>query len=295
MAIIPRSSEAPPSTSQSVQSAADTDELASIAGVEREIERLTKLKSALADTRAASDRALLVAFLAQTRDDASEKARAAAADAQTAESDQLILAGSSAELPGKDSAAPSAHRAVQAHLDTLQQAYFASKHDLDGLIMFSRILGRIGRCRASPIRTLRASGQIVSSVAWSRDGDKLAAAGTSRTIRVYDAREWETQFPVLDLRGSDKFSDVAFSPYSRATLLASDYRGVISLFDTLRGSRVRAYDEHAARVWSVGWSVLEPSVFASGGDDCMVKLWSNKARRSSAAIDLHVCSTPIAL
>ena len=302
----------------SVSASRDTDnleELSSVSSVKREIERLTRLQSDMVSTTEAKDYALLATFLRQTREERSEAAQASAADVATIEADEAALAGGKAALPpgGASGDVPTAHqqqRRVLAHLDSLQQTYFGGKHDLESLAGFSRILGRIAGVTASPVRTLRASTHIVSALAWDRDGcvyppahdyfrvssdtsltsprEHLAACSTSRTIRVYDAREWETQFPVLDLRGADKFSDCTFSPFSRSTLLASDYRGVLSLFDTLRGRVARTYDEHSARVWSVGWSGLDPATFVSGGDDCHVKLWSNKARRSTATIELRV-------
>lgn len=52
------------------------------------------------------------------------------------------------------------------------------------------------------------------------------------------------------------------------------------------------WQEHSRRVWSVAYSPQEPSLFASGSDDCTVKLWSHGQPNSifSFSARANICS-----
>lgn len=46
------------------------------------------------------------------------------------------------------------------------------------------------------------------------------------------------------------------------------------MWDAATGQRFSQYTEHQKRAWSVDFSLADPMMFASGSDDCSVKLWS---------------------
>jgi len=46
------------------------------------------------------------------------------------------------------------------------------------------------------------------------------------------------------------------------------------LWDASTGQEFSQYSEHEKRAWSVDFSPVCPTKFASGSDDCTVKLWS---------------------
>lgn len=50
--------------------------------------------------------------------------------------------------------------------------------------------------------------------------------------------------------------------------------------------------EHGQRVWSVAYNPQEPTLFASGSDDCTVKLWSMGKANSifSLSARANICS-----
>lgn len=46
------------------------------------------------------------------------------------------------------------------------------------------------------------------------------------------------------------------------------------LWDASTGQEFSQFTEHEKRAWSVDFSAVCPTKFASGSDDCTVKLWS---------------------
>lgn len=60
--------------------------------------------------------------------------------------------------------------------------------------------------------------------------------------------------------------------------------GVVTLWDVDTRSVVQEYEAHARRIWSVDSCEADPTLLASGSDDCSVKLWSTQ-----------VCSAVMAL
>lgn len=46
------------------------------------------------------------------------------------------------------------------------------------------------------------------------------------------------------------------------------------MWDAGTGEALSQYIEHQKRAWSVDFSQADPTMFASGSDDCSIKLWS---------------------
>lgn len=54
--------------------------------------------------------------------------------------------------------------------------------------------------------------------------------------------------------------------------------GVVTLWDVESRSMVREYEAHSRRIWSIDSCGADPTLLASGSDDCRVKLWSTQVR-----------------
>lgn len=54
---------------------------------------------------------------------------------------------------------------------------------------------------------------------------------------------------------------------------------------------LRSFSGHSNRVWSLSFSAMRPSVFASGSDDCSLRLWDVKQHQHAWTADLgaNVC------
>lgn len=48
----------------------------------------------------------------------------------------------------------------------------------------------------------------------------------------------------------------------------------LQLWDASTSQAFAYYNEHEERAWSVDFSLIDPARFASGSDDCSVKLWN---------------------
>ncbi|KAK7487262.1 hypothetical protein BaRGS_00021490 [Batillaria attramentaria] len=140
------------------------------------------------------------------------------------------------------------------------------------------------------------SSSIVSSIEFDRDCDFFAIAGVTKKIKVY---EYETvikdavdiHYPTLEMLCQSKISCVAWSSYHKGGLASSDYEGTVSLWDANTGSRVKLFQEHEKRCWSVDYNRMDPRLLASGSDDCKVKLWSSNVDHSIASLEAkaNVC------
>lgn len=46
------------------------------------------------------------------------------------------------------------------------------------------------------------------------------------------------------------------------------------MWDASTGQGFAEYNEHQKRAWSVDFSQVDPTKFASGSDDCSIRIWS---------------------
>ena len=183
---------------------------------------------------------------------------------------------------------------VEANFDELLEDYFKTKlpdvgeqpegdesleHFCDGLRKFTQFNS------FRELATLTYGEQTnnccsVSSIEFDRDGEYFAVAGVTKKIKVFEYQSvvrnagFTKHFPVHEMSCAAKLSCVAYNPYHKQQLVSSDYEGRVCVWDTSLGRRTALHQEHDQRVWSVAYNPQEPTLFASGSDDCTVKLWS---------------------
>ena len=174
----------------------------------------------------------------------------------------------------------------------------------EGLQEFSRLLSVLSRYnRLVPIAeiprpSLRQASSIISSVEFDREGTLFATAGVSKRISVFEhaavLRSPGTlvHCPVVEMVTRSKLSCLTWNKYMSSHLASSDYEGVVTVWDVNTSGMVQEYEAHAKRIWSVDFCGADPSLLASGSDDCTVKLWSTRAQASVAQLDLkaNVCA-----
>lgn len=174
----------------------------------------------------------------------------------------------------------------------------------EGLQEFSRLLSVLSRCnRLTPIAeiprpSLRQASSIISSVEFDRDGTLFATAGVSKRISVFEhatvvrAPGTLVHCPIIEMVTRSKLSCLAWNRYVASHLASSDYEGVVTVWDVNTAGMVQEYEAHSKRIWSVDYSAADPTLLASGSDDCTVKLWSTRAQASVAQLDLkaNVCA-----
>ena len=109
----------------------------------------------------------------------------------------------------------------------------------------------------------------VDKVAFSPDGEKLAAAGGDGKLRIYEAR---TAKLLATLKGHAAGVDcVAFSPDGK-TLASGSFDKTIILWDADKGAQLRRLTGHEGWVHAVAFFPDGKSV-ASAGNDMSVRVW----------------------
>ncbi|TPX60812.1 hypothetical protein PhCBS80983_g01560 [Powellomyces hirtus] len=94
------------------------------------------------------------------------------------------------------------------------------------------------------------------------------------------------RFPILEI------DSLAWNPHIKSHLVSADYEGIVNLWDSGTGAPISSFNEHEKRVWSVDWSSVDPTRFASGSDDAKGKIWSVNQKDAVATIHstVNLCS-----
>jgi WD40 repeat protein len=102
-----------------------------------------------------------------------------------------------------------------------------------------------------PFRRLTGHTSRVLDVAFSRDGTRLVSGGVDQTVRIWDAKTFQT---LHILTGhTDDVTAVTFSPDGR--LVASGSQDwTVRLWDAATGRPVLTFDGHSGSVTSVSWT-----------------------------------------
>ncbi|KAK7318130.1 hypothetical protein RJT34_02828 [Clitoria ternatea] len=130
---------------------------------------------------------------------------------------------------------------------------------------------------------------VMCSLSFDKDGDYFAAAGISKKIEIFEFNPLlndsvDIHYPVVKMSNRSKLSCVCWNNYIKNYLASTDYDGQVKLWDANTGQWFSQFIEHERRAWSVDFSPIYPTKFASGSDDCSVKLWSINEKNSLGTI-----------
>ncbi|CAF3469924.1 unnamed protein product [Rotaria sp. Silwood1] len=201
-------------------------------------------------------------------------------------------------------------------MDDLTNIYFSTRNSLrltvendgscngdSGLSAFRDSLAAVTKySRCKPISTVNfvgdnfAQASIVSSIEFDRDYEHFAVAGVSKKIKLYEYQSIldnvvDLHYPTKEVLCTAKLSCISWNPYLRNYLASSDYDGFVSIWDMATAQKVRTFQEHEKRSWSVDFCSSDPKLLASCSDDCRVKIWSMHNDYSVTTIDAksNVC------
>lgn len=191
---------------------------------------------------------------------------------------------------------------ITTHLDDLQSSYFESRSN-NSLEDFEKRIKRFLKYSAikavSDIRygDLFNTSNIISSMEFDRDDEYFATAGVTRKLKIYEMKSVmneliEMPYPVVEMTNKSKISCLSWSSHVKSHIVSSDYEGILAFWDATSGSCIGSYEEHERRAWSVDFSPTDPMRFASGSDDCKVKVWSINQPNSIMTMEskANICS-----
>ncbi|PKU87918.1 Protein SPA1-RELATED 3 [Dendrobium catenatum] len=123
------------------------------------------------------------------------------------------------------------------------------------------------------------SSNLICSLAFDRDKNFFATAGVNKKIKVfeYDAiinDDRDIHYPLVEMACRSKLSNVCWNSYIKSQIASSDFEGVVQIWDVPRSQVLVEMREHEKRVWSVDYSLTDPTMLATGSDDGTVKLWN---------------------
>ncbi|XP_021748734.1 protein SUPPRESSOR OF PHYA-105 1-like isoform X1 [Chenopodium quinoa] len=133
------------------------------------------------------------------------------------------------------------------------------------------------------------SANVICSLSFDRDEEYIAVAGASKKIKIFEYSALvndtiDIHYPVIEIGNKSKLSCISWNSYIRNYLASTDYDGVVQVWDASTGVSYSQHTEHQKRAWSIDFSRIDPTMYASGSDDCSVKLWSTNEKRSTCTI-----------
>ncbi|XP_072995324.1 protein SPA1-RELATED 4-like isoform X1 [Typha latifolia] len=141
------------------------------------------------------------------------------------------------------------------------------------------------------------SSNLVCSLDFDRDKEFFAAAGVNKKIKIFECdtilnEDRDIHYPVVEMSNRSKLSCICWNKYMKSQIASSDFEGVVQVWDVTRNKAILEMREHERRVWSVDFSLADPTKLASGSDDGSVKLWNINQAGSIGTIrtKANVCS-----
>uniref|UniRef100_A0ACD5W2U5 Uncharacterized protein n=1 Tax=Avena sativa TaxID=4498 RepID=A0ACD5W2U5_AVESA len=141
------------------------------------------------------------------------------------------------------------------------------------------------------------SSNLVCSVGFDRDKEFFATAGVNKKIKVFEYNmivneHRDIHYPVVEMSNRSKLSCICWNSYMKSHIASSDFDGLVQVWDVTRSQVFVEMREHERRVWSVDFSLADPTKLVSGSDDGSVKLWSMNQAGSIGTIRTraNVCS-----
>ena len=111
---------------------------------------------------------------------------------------------------------------------------------------------------------------IVSAVAWSPDGKRIASASLDSTVQVWNATDGSSPFTYKG--HSNVVNAVAWSPDGKR-IASAGYDYTVQVWNATDGSSPFTYEGHSNNVYAVAWSPDGKRIASASGDHT-VQVWN---------------------
>ena len=136
-------------------------------------------------------------------------------------------------------------------------------------------------------------GAPVSSIEFDSTQEYFATAGVSKRIQFYNREHVleGSQQPADEINTRSKLTCLSYNKFVKHHIAASDYEGVVSVWDVEKKCSIIDFEEHEKRIWTVDYCRTDPRLLVSGSDDYLVKIWNTDQPNSVHEIDMkaNVC------
>jgi len=133
----------------------------------------------------------------------------------------------------------------------------------------------------------------ISSIEFDCTRENFATAGVSKRIQLYNLESvlQGSQDTVTEIATRSKLTCLSYNKFTRQHIAASDYEGIVSVWDVEKQQTIIEFEEHEKRIWTVDYSRVDSKLLVSGSDDYLVKIWSTDQANSVHEIDMkaNVC------
>jgi len=137
---------------------------------------------------------------------------------------------------------------------------------------------------------------IVSSIEFDKDNEIFAIGGVTKKIKLFEFSSvvkdtLDIHYPITEMECNSKISCVSWSSYYKSIMASSDYEGTVTIWDAYTNQKIRTFQEHEKRCWSVDFNKIDTNLVSSGSDDAKVKLWSVNMEHSITSLEAkaNVC------
>jgi WD40 repeat protein len=134
--------------------------------------------------------------------------------------------------------------------------------------------------KATLVKTLGTMSDVEFGVAFNPAGDKLAACGADRSIRIYDVAKGKEERLIED--HADWVMGIGWSP-SGAQLASGSRDKSSKVFDVKTGESVATYPGHSETVYAVAFSADGKQILSSGADK-KIHVWNPADGKQVATI-----------
>ncbi|CAA7397245.1 unnamed protein product [Spirodela intermedia] len=133
------------------------------------------------------------------------------------------------------------------------------------------------------------SSNLVCSLGFDRDRELFAPAGVNRKIKIFECdvvlnEDRDMHYPLVEMVSRSKLSSICWKGYIKSQIASRDFEGVPQVWDVTRSQVFLERREHERRMWSIDFSLTDPTKLASGSDDGTVKLWNINQNGSTGTI-----------